>query len=81
MPSGVCRKPSSCGLDHPYWRGPCVLPWVPRVRPPTPMSGEGWGQPPLASAANLTNKWMMEASSDSCSHPYVREAESEGRER
>jgi hypothetical protein len=33
--STMRRKSSSCGLDRPYWCGPCPLPWVPRVRPPT----------------------------------------------
>jgi hypothetical protein len=30
------RKSSSCGLDRPWWCKPCLVPWVPRVGPPTP---------------------------------------------
>ena len=33
--SAVLRKASSCGLDHPWGRSPCSLPWVSRVVPPT----------------------------------------------
>ena len=34
--SAVLRKASSCGLDHPWGRSPCSLPWVSGVVPPTP---------------------------------------------
>ena len=33
--STVLHKASSCGLDHPWGRSPCSLPWVSRVVPPT----------------------------------------------
>ena len=32
--STVLHKASSCGLDRPWERGPCSLPWVSRAVPP-----------------------------------------------
>ena len=32
--SAVLYKASSCGLDHPWERSPCSLPWVSEVVPP-----------------------------------------------
>ena len=40
--SAVLRKASSCGLDHPWGRSPCSLPWVSRVVPPTILHRDGW---------------------------------------
>ena len=51
------RRPWSYGLNLPWWYGPCLLPWVPRVIPPTVSPWAPcirWPMPSRASSSSLT---------------------------